>query len=292
MMQFKNSKKAVACVSNRCLGWNLAGLVVVVLLLGLVPSAHGGWYSDSCWQYRKKLTLDSGLVEADQTDFPVLISFTNDSDLAAGAQSDFDDVLFTSSNGTTKLSHEIEDYDSTNGDIVAWVKIPVLSSSTDTDIYMYYGCGTAGDQQNVSDVWSNGYNAVYHLHETPADDAADGHKNSVSNSLHLTPDNINAGSSGGTTDATGRAAGADDFKESGDNLQAGDHADFTPSGDMTFQAWIKLDTLDEGVIVYKNDGEGPWWYSYRLDIILDSGYYRPKFAVNSAGDTPDCRKLI
>ena len=77
---------------------------------------------------------------------------------------------------------------------------------------MYYGCGTAGDQQNAADVWSNGYNAVYHLHETPADDAVDGHKNSVSDSLHLTPKNINSGS--GTTDAGGRAAGADDFKES------------------------------------------------------------------------------
>jgi hypothetical protein len=98
-----------------------------------------GWYSDSCWEYRKKLTLNAGLVEADQTDFPVLISFTGDSDLAAGAQSDFDDVLFTSADGTTKLSHEIEDYDSANGDLVAWVKIPFLSSSVDTEIYMYYG---------------------------------------------------------------------------------------------------------------------------------------------------------
>ena len=127
------------------------------------------------------------------TDFPVLISFTGDSDLAAGAQSDFDDVLFTSADGVTILDHEIEDYDSTNGDIVAWVKIPSLSSSVDTDIYMYYGCGTAENQENPPGVWSNGYNAVYHLHETPADDAVDGHKNSVSNSLHLTPGNINAG---------------------------------------------------------------------------------------------------
>jgi uncharacterized delta-60 repeat protein len=123
------------------------------------------WYGDSCWKYRKNLTLDAGLVEADQTDFPVLISFTGDSDLAAGAQSDFDDVLFTSADGTTKLSHEIEDYDSTNGDIVAWVKIPSLSSSIDTEIYMYYGCGTAGDQQNASDVWSNGFIGVWHLHD-------------------------------------------------------------------------------------------------------------------------------
>ncbi|MGD9314203.1 MAG: DUF2341 domain-containing protein [Desulfobacterales bacterium] len=103
----------------------------------------GDWYNDSCWQYRKKLTLDSSQACADLTDFPVLISFTNDSDLASGPQCDFDDVLFTSANGTTKLSHEIEDFNGTNGDIVAWVKIPLLQSTTDTEIYMYYGCGTA-----------------------------------------------------------------------------------------------------------------------------------------------------
>ena len=109
--------------------------------------SDGSWYG-SCWQNRKKLTLNAGLVEADQTDFPVLISFTGDSDLAADAQSDFDDILFTADDGITKLAHEIEDYDSTNGDIVAWVKIPSLSSSIDTEIYIYYGCGTAENQEN------------------------------------------------------------------------------------------------------------------------------------------------
>jgi hypothetical protein len=246
-----------------------------VISLRPAGTGSGTWYN-SCWQYRKKLTLNAGLVQADVTDFPVLISFTGDSDLAAGARSDFDDVLFTSSDGVTILDHEIEDYNSTNGDIVAWVKIPSLSSSVDTDIYMYYGCGTAENQENPPGVWSNGYNAVYHLHETPADDEVDGHKNSVSNSLHLTPKNINAGA--GTTDATGRAAGADDFKENLDSLSAGDHADFTPSDDMTFQAWVKIDTHRIGKIVYKNHTVDPF-FSYHM-WITDTGHagsFRPYF---------------
>ena len=49
---------------------------------------------------------------------------------------------------------------------------------------------------------------------------------------------------------------------------------------MTLQAWIKLDTLADGTIVYKNDGAGPWWFSYELYIDSASGYYRPYFQVN------------
>ena len=48
-----------------------------------------------------------------------------------------------------QLSHEIEAYDDTTGGeiFVAWVKIPVLSATNPTDIYMYYGndCITAPD---------------------------------------------------------------------------------------------------------------------------------------------------
>ena len=68
-------------------------------------------------------------------------------------------------------------------------------------------------------------------------------------------------------------------KNQNDNLQADDHADFTPGGDMTLQAWIKLDTLADGTIVYKNDGAGPWWFSYELYIDSASGYYRPYFQI-------------
>ncbi|GAI07252.1 unnamed protein product, partial [marine sediment metagenome] len=106
------------------------------------------WY-DTNWSYRKQISIDYTKVDADLTDFPVLISLASDSGLVAHAQSDGDDILFTSSDGT-KLSHEIEEFDDSIGKLVAWVKVPTLSSSTDTDIYMYYGNSSASNQQNVT----------------------------------------------------------------------------------------------------------------------------------------------
>ena len=64
------------------------------------------WYNTS-WQYRKKITIDHTKVSADLTNFPVFVS-TRDSDIISKGQGDRDDILFTSSDGTTKLDHEIE----------------------------------------------------------------------------------------------------------------------------------------------------------------------------------------
>jgi hypothetical protein len=117
------------------------------------------------WQYRKRVTVKSSLVEDDLTDFPVVIS-TTDLDLQANARSDAYDIFFTLSDGTTKLDHEVELYDSATGQFVAWVKVPFLSSTVDTELYMYYGNPTASDQSNSLDVWSSGYEAIWHLSES------------------------------------------------------------------------------------------------------------------------------
>ncbi|MGD9045326.1 MAG: DUF2341 domain-containing protein, partial [Desulfobacterales bacterium] len=200
---------------------------------------EGDWY-DSCWQFRKKLTIDSSNVCANLTDFPALISFTNDSDLAAGAQSDFDDVLFTSSDGTTKLSHEIEDYDSTNGDIVAWVKIPSLSSSSNTEIYIYYGCSSATNQQNASGVWDDDYVGVWHLTEN-GNGTADEFKDSTQYANH---------GQGGEGDplfvpsqTSGKVANAQDFNNSDtkyDMIDLGNDSSLDITGNqITLQCWVK-----------------------------------------------------
>jgi len=126
------------------------------------------WY-DHDWDYRNAITIDHTKVSnTDQTDFPVLINSTNSDwrDTEHGgkvAQADGDDILFTSSDGTTKLSHEIEKYDNTTGELVAWVKVPTLSASEDTVIYIYYGNSTCSNQQDPTNVWDSNYVGVWHL---------------------------------------------------------------------------------------------------------------------------------
>jgi len=111
------------------------------------------------------ITVDHTKVAASLTGFPVLIDVT-DSDLSLKAQPDGDDIVFTDSSAN-KLNHEIEYYDNNTGRLVAWVKVPSLSSTSDTVLYMYYGNAAASSQQNATAVWDSNYVMVQHLEETP-----------------------------------------------------------------------------------------------------------------------------
>ena len=139
-----------------------------ILLSVTAGNAYAAWY-DNNWTYRKKITVQSSLVASDQVSFPVLIN-TTDTDwkdiLNSGkvGKSNGGDILFTSSNGTSKLSHEMEIYNPSTGQVVAWVNVPSVSSSVDTEIYIYYGNAGAPDQwETDGSTWNSSYGMVYHM---------------------------------------------------------------------------------------------------------------------------------
>jgi len=127
------------------------------------------WYAPT-WKYRKEIILDHTKVSGGgQKDFPVLIALKEAAlkNAAAGghvARPQGEDFCFTSSDGITKLSHEMESYDPATGALRAWVRVPALSSTADTTLYLYYG-NPAGDAgQDSHRVWDSGYKMVLHLH--------------------------------------------------------------------------------------------------------------------------------
>jgi hypothetical protein len=143
-------------------------MLFVLTVLSQLPLAEAWWDFD--WQYRKQITIYSEEIDTDLTNFPVMISFESDADLANHAQIDGNDILFTNGAGT-KLSHEIEFYDSNAGRLLAWVNVPFVSSSADTILYMYYGNPAAGSQQNVEAVWDSNFVMVHHLEENSVQDS-------------------------------------------------------------------------------------------------------------------------
>jgi len=123
------------------------------------------WY-DGCWQFRQEITLSASMVDGTVSNFPALIVQTDVSNVFSRARSDGRDILFTSSNGATKLPHELELYDAAASQLWAWVNAPLLAESQSTKIYMYYGCADASDQQDVANVWDSHYRMVHHYQET------------------------------------------------------------------------------------------------------------------------------
>jgi len=131
----------------------------------IASSSHVWYLSD--WTKRKKITIDANQVTENLNNFPIVISII-DTDIASSAQENGNDLLFTSGDGITKLDHEIEKFSTTTGELVAWVKILNLSSTTDTILFVYYDNSGASNQENAVGVWSNDFDAVWHLKETPA----------------------------------------------------------------------------------------------------------------------------
>ncbi len=129
----------------------------------------GGAYGFN-FQYCKKITVDHTQVSSSLTRYPLLINITGDDDLKTVANGgrvkhpQGYDIVFRTS-GCGNLDHEIEKYDGVNGDLVAWVLIDPLSSSSDTEIYMYYGATIICSTENPTAVWDSRFRAVYHLND-------------------------------------------------------------------------------------------------------------------------------
>ena len=128
--------------------------------------------------YSRSITVNGSQVSSTQSNFPVLISGTY-SYLAASSSGGYvqnvngNDIIFTSdASGTAKLNWDIESYTPSTGNIVAWVNVPILNSST--VIYMFYDNAFVNIfQGNVSGAWNNNYIGVYHLNEATGTAAYD-----------------------------------------------------------------------------------------------------------------------
>ena len=201
---------------------------LAVLMLAGIPSVHAQtpWYNTS-WNYRVALTIDHTKVSGTLTNFPVLVNITN-SALQQYAQTNGNDILFTSSDGTNKLSHEIESYTSSNGLLIAWVNVPILSSAADTNLYLYYGNSSATNQQNVAATWDPNFKGVWHMNNSFTD--------STSNS--------NNGTNSGTISAAGKIANGRGFVRSNGVAYITIPGLMGSSSNITLSAWAYLTSID------------------------------------------------
>jgi hypothetical protein len=210
-------------------------------LEAVVVTAHEPappWYHED-WSYRVKITVDATKVAANVTDFPVYVDLSN---LPSGFhsnvnQTDARDIRVTTADAETEVPREVVFYDAATDTGELHFKAPSLSSSTDTDFYIYYGNTSASDY-GVTDtygrnnVWISGYSAVWHMQE-----GSSTRYDSTSNGNNLTP---------GTTInsiASTIGLGADFVRSNGDYMWSANSSS-TNMGTSNFTVSIiaKLDT--------------------------------------------------
>jgi hypothetical protein len=194
--------------------------------------------SEESWTFAhyKTITIDKDYVGSscttDLTDFPLMVTLTgtgfteieNDVQSAQGH-----DIIFKDSGGN-QLAHEIEAYDETNDQLVAWVNLPRLSATSDTVITMHYGnSDITSSTQNAAGVWDGNYLAVYHMNQDPTGTVYD----STDNSIHMT---ARTGMDSGDLNSDGQIGPAIDFDDASNYLQS-ESQEITFES-FTIQAWI------------------------------------------------------
>lgn len=140
--------------------------------LGAYGSLDPSWYSAS-WGYRISFAINYTKLGTTTTlsNFPFGFATTSSifAHTANGGhmgKTDGTDIVITDSDGTTKLSHEIEGYNSSTGATIIHFKYPsAVSTSSNTTIYMYYGNSGASDQQDTTNVWDSNFKLILHMNQ-------------------------------------------------------------------------------------------------------------------------------
>jgi hypothetical protein len=171
------------------------------------------------------------------------------------------DLRFSSDEaGTTELAHEVVNWDIVNSESEVWVKIPTLSYTADTYIYVWYNNATAellarDDTYGSDNVWNSNFKFVSH-----------GGGVTDSTSYAITP------TVSGATDSVGKIGAAKDFDGADDYISLGSpaHLDNLAQGALTMSVWINPDSTGEGgtarILDKRNaspgtdTGDGFLWY--------------------------------
>ena len=233
----------------RCL-YHLLAFVLILFAFTEISKAQLTGYN-----FRIKGQVNASQVEgtSDLTNFPVLISFTLNDLRTTGNGGGVEnangyDIAFTSDNGSTILSHQLESYNATTGAIEFWVRFPTLSASVNTEFYIHFGNSGITTDQSSTNVWDSNYKMVLHLNNDYLDASGNG------------TDGINSG----TVSTTGQIGNAVDFNSNNDLITIPDNgvSPLDISGNITISLWVRIANLANGpdIITKGNytDGYSVW----------------------------------
>lgn len=212
----------------------------------------GGWLQG--WGRRVKLDIDSNDIDENLTDFPVLIYLSSSS----GRNNDnlsfvFDEIqsdsgrkkiAVTTSDGLTQCYAEIEKWNATSEEAWIWVRVPSVSDSSDTELFLYFDSeqeensdfiGDVGDSASMS-VWDDDYVGVWHLSENPGG-APPQMINSKSDGSHGT----SHGFMSSDDQVRGVVDGSLELDGFTDYVDFGSDTSLDLTGNITIEAWVRPD---------------------------------------------------
>lgn len=230
-----------------------------------------GWYSTSL-KSRVRLTIDADKIDGDLINFPVYVDLSDMPDhFFKHTQGDGSDIVVTSGDGSTKLNRELVSIDTGAKTGQMHFLASSVSSTTDTDFYIYYN-GPASFESNSTSVWTD-YIGVWHLDDTPTGSSGD-----VSDSSASGFDGDTVGSMGSADLVSGQVGDSIDFDGSDDRVEIA-HNNAMQLDTFTISMWLNVDALPGGgefpQVLYKGG-------NYQINLQQNTG--NPYLTVSSGGN--------
>jgi len=145
-----------------------------LIRLPRAPSVTAGSKLRLAGAYRRRnrvITVKGDNVDSTLTKFPLLVAFTNDTEIGAYALPDGSDICFYAITDTdTPLPHEKVSFSISDGAASGafFVQVPSISTSG-TLLLMKYGPPALQGLENAASVWDSDYLWVSHMADKPGD---------------------------------------------------------------------------------------------------------------------------
>lgn len=221
-------------------------LLLIFLIPGfaaaqMIPNS-GGYNFNPTAEQTRTLTVNASFVSSGpHTNFPALINFTANNLKSIGnggiiTDAEGDDIRFYASDGTTLLNWEVQTYNAASGNIIAWVRIPSLS--TTSTVVMKYGNATITTFQGGTGAttWSS-YARVWHM------------ENALTAAGQTSPDATGTGAltTQGSAWASGQTAAAkvgNGFQLNKTNNNYLNFSNIVMGTNNTMEGWINITAAD------------------------------------------------
>lgn len=205
---------------------------------------------------RAQVVISNKIYRGDSPlyDFPLLVSVKSDNlkHVSKGGQVIHPkgyDIRVTKIDGVSILSSQVDSYNNETGEINIWVSIDTLSRNRNNDLFLYYGNPTVKAELPPV-IWSNGYQAVWHLN---------GNLNAA-NTRKIKTTTIGIQTSEGLY---GKAMRFSPLKKDYASIAYLENLDM--KSDFSISAWINLSELGKKQVVLSNQGDTPGGYSLFID---------------------------
>lgn len=248
------------------------------------------------WNRRGKITIQSGQVDADLTDFPVYVDLSDlPADFWDNVQSDGGDIRVSKDeSGTDQMPAELVSIDTTAETGELHVKYEgTLSSTADSDFYIWYDSVNSetfpsdSATNGAQNVWDANHQIVWHMNEASGTTSLDSTSNNRDGSIH----------SSVTLDQSGQVGNSflmdpQSFSSTNRGVELPNETGVGGESAFTFSCWVQQDAqrndVAEGAILDKGIDASAREYKFyewngQWNIIVRGDDTGNEFSINNVG---------